>query len=111
MIFVCVCVRVGARVYVSARVFEKKARVGREGARVSSRGRPSGQGRGGRLMKMFRWHEGFDCPTAKLLADLKTACFISNSFSCHTLALVNVTIKHRQCRNLITKPFILLKEK
>ena len=50
MIFVCVCARVGARVYVSARVFEKKARVGagvgREGARVSSRGRPSGQGAG-----------------------------------------------------------------
>lgn len=75
--------------------------------------RPAEWARGtvSRLMKMVRWHEGFDCPAAKLLADSKTACFISNSFSCHTLALVNVTIKHRQCRNLITKPFILLKEK
>lgn len=64
-----------------------------------------------RLMKMFPWQEGFDCPAAKLLADSKTACFISSSFSRRTLALVNVTIKHGQCRNLITKPFILLKEK
>jgi hypothetical protein len=62
-------------------------------------------------MKTALWQEGFDCRTAKLLADSKTACFISTPFSRHTLALVNVTIKRRQWRNLITKPFILLKEK
>lgn len=78
---------------------------------MSSRPAEWARGAASRLMKTFHWHEGLDCPAAKLLADSKTACFISNSFSCHTLALVNVTIKHRQRRNLITKPFILLKEK